>query len=195
MKNSQSALLLILLAAILTACSKEKEEQIWNPHVVKYLYNNTNNAAYLVRVDGEPYAEDWNKTPPERRKISWHQERWNPDPSYGGMGWSDHHTAFAQILQANNIVVSNALVANDIKCLVDEVMRININSEFLVDSITCSQSIWSVESRYYGGPDDWHRRPSKVITKIYTDGAGVITNIIKDVYPRPMDLRDTEQEN
>jgi hypothetical protein len=97
-----------------------------------------------------------------------------------------------EILQDSNIVVSNSLVASQVRTLVYVIMDAGypdgLAVEYAPNSVYMTNHIWNIIDGYWGGPDDWHRRPSKVVHRIFVDQTGLLTNFVSDVYPRPMDM-------
>ena len=98
-----------------------------------------------------------------------------------------------KILRDADVVVSNAFVARDIHDLIDLVMKPENSTtrlDYLVEAVTRTGNVWMVESRYWGSPDDWHRRPSKVVCKISVNESDMIQNVIEEVHRRPMDTEE-----
>ena len=93
------------------------------------------------------------------------------------------------------MTVTNVIMASDIRRLADLVTTGQFNQEYLVTSVQRIGKTWVVEDTYCGGPDDEHRRPSKIIHTLYCSAEGIVTNLTKQVYPRPMDLEKLQNQS
>lgn len=189
-KTSAMLVTSLLCSVIVVGCAREKEKEIWHPLIYKYM-----GCPSVVQVGGDVYTQTWITDPPERHRLEWHQDVWSRDIFSWAEIQHEYHTGLSQILKNNGIVVSDAIIANDIQQLMDVIMPVNVYSEYLVESIEHSQTVWTVDKKYYGCPDDRHRRPSRIVFKIHTDSAGLLTNIVKEVHPRPMDVESPKSRS
>lgn len=188
-----------------SGCSSKRTEPIYHPLVMKYLgYPSGIVVEKVYDKDGfcESYAisdmwggvPGWGENPAYTRK----QLTWTDDSSVStSEATSRTYPELTDILRNSDTVVSNAFTARDIRDLFEVVMKSknDISRHYLVESVARTGSVWLVGSAYWGNVDDKHRRPSKIIYSIVVDESNRLQNVVEEIYPRPMDLRDTEQEN
>jgi len=90
---------------------------------------------------------------------------------------------FTTIVRDCQIAVTNSIIACDIADLVWVVMHGGPSDEFLVESAARTGLAWRVQSRYYGSPDDAHRRSGGYVFSILLDESDVITNLVVEALP------------
>ncbi len=190
MKLTHLPLLFVMVAC--TSCHL-RETPVHSPLVWKYLGMHAGVSVVKLSDDEgrqEPYALWWRvNDPPKRTPLTWENE----GIYLSGEIEYRRYPELTRILADAGVVVSNAFVARDIRDLFDVVMKPEnfiTRRDYLVEDVARTGNVWVVEARYWGSPDDWHRRPSKVVCKIMVSDSNTIQDVIEEVHLRPMDTEE-----
>jgi len=176
--------LIIVAMAFLASCGT-RDTSVWDPLIMKYLWHpsrvtihSDQNGIYArSEIDGERILLGW---------------LYLTDSPTDGTTYS--FPGLVTLLQQGGIVVTNSIIASDIRRLADLASKGQFNQQYLVNSVRTTGGVWIVEDAYCGGPDDAHRRPWKITHTIYCSPDGLVTNLTKQLHPRPIDLEESQNK-
>lgn len=82
-----------------------------------------------------------------------------------------------KLLRMKRIKVADSLGALNIKSLWDLLAGRDYSGEYLAEDVTKSNGVWTITSRFFGSPDDGHRRSRLIIHELDVDNNDFLTTV------------------